>query len=252
MNRQDILAIAKPILFSTEMTRAVLDNSKTVTRRVIKPHNKVKANKLEYTQGNGLWVEDGYIKDYSVSPCWVKIEDYIKNIYKYQVGDYLYVRETWNSILLHDKNDKFYVFKSTYDYNNKNEMKWRPSIHMPKEAARIFLRVTDIRVERLQDITISQMTSEGIDNTMPSTDCEELCNYCPIPNESKGVHCYGGNPVMCEGRCCSEAFEIWVNIFTDEFASLWDSTIEKQDLDKYGWNANPCVWVIEFERVSSE
>lgn len=224
MTRAEILAIAKPILFNTEMVKAVLDNRKTVTRRVIKPHNKIKATKLEYTQGNGLWVEDGYIKDYSVSPCWVKIEDYIKNIYKYQVGDYLYVRETWNSILLHDKNDKFYVFKSTYDYNNKNEMKWRPSTHMPKEATRIFLRVTDIRVERLQDMNGNNLEKEGIKTGITHFK-SQFNNF--------------GN---------ADRYDIAI----EKFSLIWNSTIKKQDLDRYGWSTNPWVWVIEFEKVGTD
>lgn len=253
MTRAEILAIAKPILFNTEMTKAVLDNRKTVTRRVIKPQPQI-------------CCDDGFIYDKIANNLYCKGcgNPFINSIDKecmpkYQVGGYLYVRETFCPMEKYfgESNKSEYCYKAnstklSEECRKQYGIPWSPSIHMPKEAARIFLRVTDIRVERLQDITISQMTSEGIDNTMPSTDCEELCNYCPIPNESKGVHCYGGNPVMCEGRCCSEAFEIWVNIFTDEFASLWDSTIEKQDLDKYGWNANPCVWVIEFERVGTD
>lgn len=85
---------------------------------------------------------------------------------------------------------------------------WRPSIHMPREAARIFLRVTDVRAERLQAISHEDAEQEG---------------------------CWCG-----EGR---------LSMPISKFANLWNSTIKKTDLPLYGWDANPWVWVIEFERV---
>ena len=80
---------------------------------------------------------------------------------------------------------------------------WCPSIHMPREAARIFLRVTGVRVERLRDITLADALKE---------DCE------------RPMH----------------------------FDELWNSTIKKADRALYGWEADPWVWVIEFERISRE
>ena len=121
-----------------------------------------------------------------------------------------------------------------------------------KEAARIFLRVKEVRVARLQDITVDQVAAEGIDNTVPTEGDEELCNYCPLPDESKGVHNYGGAVHMCEGRGCEEAMEAWSEEFIGEFAGLWESTIKDKDIDTYGWEANPWVWVIEFEKISRE
>ena len=88
--------------------------------------------------------------------------------------------------------------------------KWKPSIHMPKEAARIWLKVTNVRVERLQDITADSIRNEGL--------------------SSLAVHC--GD----------------MEIALKEWENLWNSTIKKSDLDRYGWDANPWVWVIEFER----
>ena len=90
------------------------------------------------------------------------------------------------------------------------ERKWKPSIHMPKEAARIWLKVTDVRVERSQEITIDGIRNEGI--------------------SSMAVH--AGD----------------MEIALKEWKNLWNSTIKKTDLDSYGWDANPWVWVIEFER----
>ena len=140
----------------------------------------------------------------------------------YEQGDVLYVRETWCSRYDGEKN--FYLAdkctkreeKKLLDYG---EVKWRPSIHMPKEAARIFLKVKDVRVERLQDITEEQAIKEG---------CQSG-SY-----ESKGV-VWG-----------QEDTEEWTA--TDEFVSVWNSTIKKSDIEQYGWSANPWVWVIEFER----
>ncbi len=87
---------------------------------------------------------------------------------------------------------------------------WHPSIHMPKEAARIFLKITNVKAERLQDIDIDGIRNEGL--------------------LSAAVHC--------------EDMEIALK----EWEILWNSTIKKSDLDRYGWDANPYVWVIEFEQ----
>ena len=106
-----------------------------------------------------------------------------------------------------------YIYKAT-DNLTSGLQKWHPSIHMPKEAARIFLRVTDVRVERLKDI--GDCTKEGI---------------APGTHATAHMNDY-------DERC--------------DFAALWNSTIPKKDLDKYGWEANPWVWVIEFERVMPE
>ena len=126
-------------------------------------------------------------------------------------GDILYVRETWHKGL------ERYIYRANYSDTEKFyrdgkeiEMKWHPSIHMPKEATRIWLKVTDVRVERLQDITSKQICKEGIEVEEPYVLNGEEKRYA--------------------------------------FSRLWDSTVKKSDLDRYGWNANPWVWVIEFER----
>lgn len=100
-----------------------------------------------------------------------------------------------------DSREGCYVYRATHYISG--DARWRPSIHMPKEAARIFLRVTDVRVERLNAISIDEIAREGVqaDYMFPA------------------------------------------------FRELWDSTVKPADRNKYGWNANPWVWVIEFERV---
>ena len=108
-----------------------------------------------------------------------------------------------------------------YFYRTENldglNVRWRPSIHMPKEAARIFLRVTDIRVERLQDITYEGCKAEGFDGAFFTDDTEGL-------------------PAIAIRR----------------FSRLWDSTIKKKNIGLFDWEANPWVWVIEFERISQK
>lgn len=187
----------KPILFNTEMVRAILDGRKSCTRRLVK-----------FLLGeNPKWT--GYIKDGLMlyngrnEPC-IRTQPY-------QSGDILYVRETWCKGL------ERYIYRADYSdtekfYQDGKEinMKWQPSLHMPKEAARIFLRVTNVRVERLQEITSKQICKEGVEVEEPYVLNGEEKRYA--------------------------------------FSDLWNSTIKKSDLDRYGWNANPWVWVIEFER----
>lgn len=195
----------KPILFNTEMVRAILNGSKTCTRRIVK-----------FLPGkNPNWT--GYIKDGNMlynatnEPC-------IKEA-PYKAGDILYVRETWcdDRQFTHDSTPGQYFYKAS----ENEKFKWKPSIHMPKEAARIWLKVTDVRVERLQNMTEGDCIKEGI---YPSR-CKE-CNA----------------PFGCD--CCPD--EGYNEI--DAFAELWDSTIKKTELEKYGFDANPWVWLIDFER----
>jgi len=232
----------KPILFNTEMVEAILNGRKTMTRRVIK-FPKGTTGRLP---SNGFFNASPYL----FYPGGIKRP-------RYKVGDVLYVRETWctdediadvfEENLIHG----FYYRADNTDMdwvNDKEIVKWRPSIHMPKEAARIFLKVTNVRVERLQDISESDCVKEGCTKSYADME-DKLCDYCPLPDESKGTHCYGGNPVMCEGACCKEAYENYLeDNAVNEFQDLWDSTIQKKDIAKYGWNANPWVFVYQFDR----
>lgn len=188
---------SKPILFNTEMVCAILNGRKTQTRRVIKPqptnprHNNV--GWLGWDDGHGYRMKP---------PC--------------DVGDILWVRETWQYVYTCDDYDKCIEITGRYVYfaddpmpftywvdtdtgEHKDQMPWRPSIHMPREAARIFLRVTDVRVERLQDIDDDGVVAEGLE-------------------------------------------------IGAQFDDLWNRTVKKSDRARLGWEANPWVWVIEFER----
>lgn len=192
----------KPILFNTQMVRAILDGRKTCTRRIVKP---------QPTAHYGVQC---------IKP-------------PYQPGDILYVRETWS--LRFDGEKYFYKADKNTSREEKrlldyNDVKWRPSIHMPKEAARIWLKVTNVRVERLQEITEAQTEEEGFLFTPP---CLHRTgeNYCDIDGPCGSKIKY----------CDMSAGELFGKV-------LWDSTIKKSDIDIYGWDVNPWVWVIEFER----
>lgn len=261
-----------PILFNTEMVQAILDGRKTVTRRLLKPQPTFPGYP-EGVTGRPVRCDDGSWC-FDMTPFAYACEGSYKP--PCEPGDILYVRETWRVQAAHRfEADARIEFKAggqmvtiqfpgrcsdsherpTYDeFIGKWGVsgKWRPSLHMPKEAARIFLRVKDVRVERLQDITVDQAAAEGIDSMVPSNDAEELCNYCPLPDEAKGVRCYGGTVHMCEGSRCGEAMDSWEEEYLSEFSGLWNSTIKPADIPTYGWDANPYVWVIEFEKISKE
>lgn len=196
----------KQILFNTEMVRAILDGRKTCTRRLVRFMPGENPQWTGYIR-NGLMLYNG-----RNDPCIIKAP--------YQPGDILYVREIWEhfeccccegdehgncyrepqqSVL--NKSCGCYMYRATDEIYG--DARWHPSIHMPKEAARIWLKVTDVRVERLQDMTDDDAEAEG---------------------------CFDYTSTALG------------------FPDVWDSTIKKSDLDRYGWTANPWVWVIEFER----
>lgn len=205
----------KPILFNTEMVRAILEGRKTVTRRVVKLPSQVAVqdNGLYTLYAEGTCYEDQRLED---------IAEYLKKPYK--VGDILYVRETWIPKESEENGKLVKGFGYKADLTGYESMfVWRPSIHMPKEAARIFLRVTSVRVERLQDITLDDMEKEGV---------FDPCFYCSAT--------FGCDTCINEGG------------IEEDFKHLWDSTIKRDQLNTYGWEANPYVWVIEFERVERE
>lgn len=203
----------KPILFNTEMVRAILDGRKSCTRRVVKGYIPKDAQ-FGYT---------GFTPNGAIS-CRGIFEtsqsEYREKFFPlpYQPGDILYVRETWY------KGAERYMYRADYSDTERFyrggeeiEIKWHPSIHMPKAAARIWLKVTDVRAERLQEITEDGAKSEGAIDSR---------GFILSPdNEYNRMH-----------------------TAREHFAEIWNGTLKKSDLDRYGWDANPWVWVIEFER----
>ena len=165
----------KPILFNTEMVQAILEGQKTVTRRVLK-HQPVYEKNSAY-MGGGVYRFEHYGFDLSKSWRGLNLyKDEGKNI-PFEVGDIIWVRETWyyenhmhdltagEPDLLNGEYSHRYVYRASspdYPVNiGVGKHGWKPSIHMPKVAARIFLKVTGLRVERLQDITEEQTQAEG-------------------------------------------------------------------------------------------
>lgn len=208
----------KPILFNTEMVRAILDGRKTCTRRLVKPQPD---EKHTYPLG---FVTDSTEKK-KVGRFGFGIDEYGGSIQyekpPYQPGDILYVRETWCKGYLMNAKERYYYKADDNDFL----CTWHPSTNMPKQAARIWLRVMDVRVERLQEITEKQACMEG---TEPWDEvCYENNGWHPTFSDPDS----GGDPNMIDG-----------------FHKLWNSTIKKSDIDRYGWDANPYVWVISFER----
>ena len=214
----------RPILFNGEMVRAILDGRKTVTRRLVKARSK---NACGF-----------YVTFRKSDNAFMGVYDYDEDERQFdssqtppcQPGDILYVRETWY------KDINRYMYRANYANNEKFyrngkeiEIKWHPSIHMPKEAARIWLKVTDVGVERMQDMRPVDVIKEG---AFP--ECWDCLNTY---GESGSQCCY-----QTEDEC-SQCDEVMM-----EWERLWNSTIKKPDLDRYGWEANPWVWVIEFER----
>ena len=200
------------------MVRAILDGRKSVTRRIWKDWNRYAVPDMS--------LYDADKRTYAVhtfeDPEHTKKISMIERRCPICPGDILYVRETWcdDRQFTHDSTPGRYFYKASEsdDFTSK----WHPSIHMPKEAARIFLKVTDVRVERLQEITEEQAVKEGI--------YQSNCKNCNAP--------FG-----CDA-CPDEGYdEVYL------FSELWNSTIKKSELDIYGWNADPYVWCISFERI---
>ena len=192
----------KPILFNTEMVQAILDGRKTCTRRVVKTRRK---------DAYGFYVAKGPDGSFTGVYEYDEDERMFENqlIPPYKPGDILYVRETWGEgyaegTYIYKADDKLAELPT---FKKTSKILYHPSIHMPKEAARIWLKVTDVRVERLQDMTDDDAKAEG---------------------------CFDYTSTALG------------------FPDVWDSTIKKSDLDRYGWYANPWVFVYKFQQIGRE
>lgn len=208
----------RPILMNTEMVKAILEGRKTQTRRVIKPIPQwvYEAGKA-FDSNKNPYLQMGLNDDSGAS--WSKKCHYGK------VGDRLWVRETFAEYFsIHTPDDPDYLYKasdySSDDYRLK-DIKWTPSIFMPKHACRLKLEITDIRVERVQEISPEDAVKEGIKVVSHPSAIQELwgienLNYmCPMPDEA--------------------------------FSYLWNSINGKKE--DCSWDNNPYVWVIEFKRI---
>jgi hypothetical protein len=209
-----------PIIFSTAMVRAILDGKKTQTRRVVSPIQV--PYKLDEPIGEDTWAA---VAQNSVRYGFCVFGKTAESVAKQtfcpicSVGDRLYVREAWAKLEDNTNNNiKGMVYRaSEIDfYGNDDEhiwaddIKWKPSIHMPKKNTRIWLEVTGVRCEKLQDITEEDAIKEG-----------------------------------CQGEYDSFFGEDIIDA-SGAYQKLWDSLNAKRG---YGWDKNPWVWVIEFKKV---
>lgn len=217
----------KPIVFSTPMVQAIQQGKKTQTRRVIKPQPP-----HELSDGY-KWVVDVFdgtfcisaesIKDSRDGSVWETV------IPRYQPGDILWVRETWCDYGTHysykANYPDGYVPKGVYPGEKApHDMKWRPCIHMPRAAARIFLRVSDVRAERVQEISETDAIAEGVSLIDAWEAAAE--HFVPTYNNPDN-HCPAAD-------------------YIGAYRSLWDSLNAKRG---FGWDVNPWVWVYEYERM---
>lgn len=190
----------RPIIFSTPMVQEIINNTKTMTRRIVRPQ----PNTIEKDS-----------RDRKPLAFWVNNFEWMKP--PYQPGDILWVRETWAKIsdwTIVDPEVGLpdgYIYKADWGCGVEHP-RWRPNIHMPKEAARLFLEVAEIRVERLQEILCGDMMAEGV-----------------IPKTVTGGQ--------------------WQQWQHEYFKPLWDSIYSKRG---FGWEQNPWVWVIKFKRLGGE
>lgn len=202
----------RPILFKTEMVKAILEGRKSVTRRD------------PFQMPEHFKAVDGMYRDDERRLCAVfHSAEELKAVYpRYDREDILWVRETWacpSKVEINNgANPNAYIYKADKPALPCAYDRWRPSIHMPQEAARIFLRVTGVRVERLQDMRLKDCEKEGIQ-----------LNFVESADLVMG-------PIRARER----------------FSGVWDGTIKPKDLSTCGWEANPWVWVIEFERISKD
>lgn len=198
-----------PILFNTEMVRAILDERKCCTRRICKDANECTVPDMDFFDADKRTYA---VHNFADRQHMVKLS-IAERTCPICPGDILYVRETWGE----GYEEGTYIYKADDKlanlprFSESSKLIYHPSIHMPKEAARIWLRVTNVRVERLQDITSQGAWKEGA----------RCACLSPVPD--------------CAGNKTA-------------FIEIWNSTIQKSDLDRYGWYANPWVWVVEFER----
>lgn len=213
----------KGLIFNSEMVRALLDGRKTQTRRPVKfpVHDKNLGCELAGNELAGELSAGNYLNSAFGKP-----------------GDRIWVRETWADAGASAPDLKLY--RANYPehvpsiYENvppAKEIRWTPSIHMPRTASRILLEITDVRVERLNAISEQDAQSEGVHNEVWDQTVVAR-NYAVI----------------------DEFFQFWSEdmphyvemnqLYRSSFRSLWESIYGAEN-----WQANPWVWVISFKRV---
>ena len=214
--------IERPILFSTQMVRAILDGKKTQTRRPLKIQQPTQEHSLlrilskkdeSYCWGIRSKTDESLVHPSSISPIFTPPSGrfWVRETYRPIFG------QTGELISVDYKADPPEKWERLGDVVG-TPVKWRPSIHMPRQASRITLEITNVRVERLQDITEEDALAEGIDGLNDNS-------HDDVINFSHRTHMVIDSGIT------------W-------FGALWEKLY---GLDS--WNANPWVWVIDFEVV---
>ena len=237
----------RPIIFSGNMVRALLDGQKTRTRRVVKSQPAPNTGTVEWNAAAEAFVPwapslgNGFRRNGPMLICPYG-----------QPGGRLWVRETWRTDRAWDKDAPATMPRrnvppgtvgapisydadgiariGSFDANGFTPGKARPSIHMPRWASRMTLELTDVRVERVQDISEADALAEGVRQL--SKDAGRTWKF--------GI----GEP----GDRGAWAWSRFLPTARLAFSSLWDELNEARG---HGWDANPWVWVLEFQRVAS-
>ena len=245
----------KPILFSTEMVQAILEGRKTQTRRILKPQPdfNIAWKNLGFSENKFGIKTELEIPDIDVTGNFLGVSSPIEidgfkatglcipNIpIKIHKGDILWVRETFQKF----NNKEGFAYYASENSATQNLVSWKPSIHMPKEAARIFLEVTNVRVERLQDITEEDVIAEGVKMIKKGEKYEDLENGELISkkHEENYYYFYPGHDDFRDDSYMPRS--VFPNAHISSFFSLWCLIHNEKS-----WNANPWVWVYEFKKV---
>lgn len=213
--------IYKPMLYSTPMVQATLANRKNQTRRT-QGLEEINENPDDFTlQSTFIIGDDLNVKDKKAvgfHAVFKHSQGHIKSVKaKYATGDIIWVRETFmNCNPMNFDNEKCFLYKSDFPAAG---LTWKPSIHMPQAAARLFTEVINVRCERLRDITEADAIAEGV--------------YQHSDYGSTGYRHYGR-----PDEALTDIDAVW------SFETLWESINGKDS-----WKANPWVWVYELKQI---
>lgn len=218
---------SRPILFSAPMIRALLDGRKTQTRRVVKPQPILSAHHEPVRpepRGFGSWI----FMAHSDEPSYQFATNDCRCPYGYE-GSLLWVREAFFPEVAGDEHFPVW-YRATEEADFPYDENWKPSIHMPRWASRLTLRITEVRVERVQEISREDAIAEGVD--------WEAC-----PTHQTDASFRTQREADRVGLCAHYYAEI---DYVGGFQRLWDAINAKRG---YPWEANPWVWVIKFEVI---
>lgn len=259
----------KPIIFSGPMVNAILEGRKTQTRSAIKPQPAADIETATFPNKEIVGWKSSIRHKYGSQTA---------HLPKYQPGDVLWVKETWARLdctacdgdmsgrcfNIPVNGEGCYVYKASHYITG--DVCWRPSIHMPREAARLFLRNTGVRIERLQDIREEDAISEGVGKIFDNLTKEKFDEWntrcaaysgTPLepPQDQQPYinylwHGHFGKHGMGNKQSDSWAYQFsGYDSARDSYSSLWQLINAKRG---FSWESNPWVWVYEFERISEE